>query len=78
MRGLVRQKQSVYWSRITEELDGIDTAQKYQNPELHKLSVSATAGTSEELASGYVPKCGTIRNFKDRFGKWLEKLLNVG
>ena len=56
MRGLVRQKQSVYWSRITEELDGIDTTQKYQNPELHRFSVSATAGTSEELASGYVPE----------------------
>lgn len=56
MRGLVRQKQFVYWSRITEELDGIDTAQKYQKPELYKFSVSATAGTSEELASGYVPE----------------------
>lgn len=55
MRGLKRQKQSVYWSRVTEELDGIDTVPKYQNPELHFLSVSATAGTPEELSAGIMP-----------------------
>ena len=55
MRGLKRQKQTIYWSRVTEELDGIDTIKKYQNPEPHCLSVSATAGTPEELSAGYVP-----------------------
>lgn len=55
MRGLKRQKQSVYWSRVTEELDGIDTVPRYQKPELHFLSVSATAGTPEELSAGIMP-----------------------
>ena len=55
MRGLKRQKQSIYWSRVTEELDGIDTVPKYQKPELHFLSVSATAGTPEELSAGIMP-----------------------
>ena len=55
MRGLKRQKQAVYWSRVTETLDGIDTTQIYQKPEKHLLSVSATAGTPEELSAGYIP-----------------------
>lgn len=55
MRGLKRQKQSVYWSRVTEELDGIDTIPRYQKPEIHKFSVSATAGTPEEMSAGIVP-----------------------
>lgn len=55
MRGLKRLKQSVYCSKITEELDGIDTVTKYSKPELHKFSVSATAGTPEELSAGIVP-----------------------
>lgn len=55
MRGLKRQKQSAYWSRVTETLDGIDTIPTYQKPKKHFLSVSATAGTPEELSAGYVP-----------------------
>lgn len=55
MRGLKRQKQSVYWSRVTEELDGINTIPTYQKPEIHKFSVSATAGTPEEISAGIVP-----------------------
>lgn len=55
MRGLKRQKQTVYWSRVTEDLDGIDTIKTYQKPELYHLSVSATAGTPEELSAGYIP-----------------------
>lgn len=55
MRGLKRQKQTIYWSRVTEDLDGIDTIKTYQKPEPHHLSVSATAGTPEELSAGYIP-----------------------
>lgn len=55
MRSLKRQKQTVYWSRVIEGLSGIDTIQKYQKPELHKFSVSATAGTPEEISAGIVP-----------------------
>ena len=48
-------KQTVYYSKIIEELNGIDTVTKYSNPELYKFSVSATAGTPEELSAGIVP-----------------------
>lgn len=68
MRGLKRQKQSVYWSRVSEELDGIDTIPKYQKPELHFLSVSATAGTPEELSAGILPDYDRyITNFDRAF-----------
>ena len=68
MRGLKRQKQSVYWSRVTEELDGIDTIPKYQKPKLHFLSVSATAGTPEELSAGIMPDYDRyITNFDRTF-----------
>lgn len=55
MRGLKRQKQSVYWSKVTETLDGINTVPTYQKPEIYKFSVSATAGTPEEMSAGIVP-----------------------
>ena len=55
MRGLKRQKQTIYWSRITERLDGINTVTVYEKPKKLLMSVSVTAGTSEEIASGYVP-----------------------
>lgn len=68
MRGLKRQKQTVYWSRVTEYLDGIDTIKTYQKPELHHLSVSATAGTPEELSAGYIPDYDRyITNFDRNF-----------
>ena len=55
MRGLKRQKQTVYWSKVTEILNDINTVTKYSKPELHNFSVSATAGTPEEISSGIVP-----------------------
>lgn len=55
MRGLKRQKQTVYWSKVTEILNDINTVTKYSKPELHNFSVSATAGTLEEISSGIVP-----------------------
>ncbi len=55
MRGLKRQKQSVYWSKITEEVNGIDTFEVYSKPKKLHFSVSATAGTPEEIAAGVVP-----------------------
>ena len=68
MRGLKRQKQTVYWSRVTEYLDGIDTIKTYQKPELHHFSVSATAGTPEELSAGYIPDYDRyITNFDRSF-----------
>lgn len=55
MRGLKRQKQNVYWSKVTEILNDINTVTKYSKPELHNFSVSATAGTTEDISSGIVP-----------------------
>lgn len=55
MRGLKRQKQTVYWSRVTETLEGIDTVSTYSQPQSFKFSVSSTAGTPEEISAGIVP-----------------------
>ena len=55
MRGLVRQKQKVYWSRVSEKMDGLDRIKAYTKPVLYRFSVSATAGTPEEIAAGVVP-----------------------
>ena len=55
MRGLVRQKQKVYWSRITEKTKGLDRIKVYEKPILYSFSVSSTAGTPEEIAAGIVP-----------------------
>lgn len=55
MRGLVRQKQKVYWSRITEKTKGLDRIKVYEKPVLYSFSVSSTAGTPEEIAAGIVP-----------------------
>ena len=52
MRGLVRQKQKVYWSRITEKTQGLDRIKVYEKPVLFSFSVSSTAGTPEEIAAG--------------------------
>ena len=58
MRGLKRQKQTVYWSRVTETLEGIDTVPTYSQPQSFKFSVSSTAGTPEEISAGIVPEDG--------------------
>lgn len=55
MRGLVRQKQKVYWSRITEKTERLDRIKVYEKPVLYSFSVSSTAGTPEEIAAGIVP-----------------------
>ena len=73
MRGLKRQKQTVYWSKVTEILDGIDTVPSYSQPQSFKFSVSSTAGTPEEISAGIVPDCDRYitsfdRNFKPEEG----------
>ena len=55
MRGLVRQKQKVYWSRVVEKMDGLERVKVYEKPVTYFFSVSATAGTPEEIAAGIVP-----------------------
>ena len=55
MRSLLRQRQKVWFSKIEEKLDGIDTVLLYSKPIMYFLTVSATAGTSEEIAAGLIP-----------------------
>ena len=55
MRGRLRQKQSVWISTVTEKNDGMDKILVYSNPQKKNISVSATAGTPEELSAGIVP-----------------------
>ena len=54
-RGRTRQKQSVWISTVTEKSNGIDKILVYSNPQKKNISVSATAGTPEELSAGIVP-----------------------
>lgn len=79
MRGLKRQKQSVYWSKVTEELDRIDTVPSYSQPQSFEFSVSSTAGTPEEISAGIVPDYDRYitsfdRDFKPKEGDvfWID------
>lgn len=55
MRSPSRLKQKVWFSKVEESVEGIDTVQKYGKPIMKQFTVSATAGTPEELAAGIVP-----------------------
>lgn len=55
MRSLNRQKQAVWFTRIEEVQEGIDTIKQYSKPEKHDFTVSSTSGTPEEIAAGIVP-----------------------
>ncbi len=73
MRSPSRLKQKVWFSKIEEVIDGIDTVQKYSKPIMRRFTVSATAGTPEEIAAGIVPTYDRYitsydRNFKPEEG----------
>lgn len=55
MRSPSRLKQKVWFSKIEEVVEGIDTVQKYSKPIMKRFTVSATAGTPEEISAGIVP-----------------------
>ena len=55
MRSNSRQKQKVWFSKIEEVIEGIDTVQRYSKPIMKRFTVSATAGTPEEISAGIVP-----------------------
>lgn len=55
MRSPSRLKQKIWFSKIEEVIEGIDTVQKYSKPIMKRFTVSATAGTPEEIAAGIVP-----------------------
>lgn len=55
MRSPSRLKQKAWFSKIEEVIEGIDTVQRYSKPIMKRFTVSATAGTPEEIAAGIVP-----------------------
>lgn len=55
MRSPSRLKQKVWFSKIEEVIEGIDTVQRYSKPIMKRFTVSATAGTPEEISAGIVP-----------------------
>lgn len=84
MRSPSRLKQKVWFSKIDEVIDGIDTVQKYGNPIMKKFTVSATAGTPEETAAGIVPTYDRYitsydRNFEPEEGMavWVDKIPQI-
>lgn len=55
MRSPSRIKQKVWFSKIEEVIEGIDTIQRYSKPIMKRFTVSATAGIPEEISAGIVP-----------------------
>lgn len=55
MRSPSRLKQKVWFSKIEEVIEGIDTVQRYGKPIMKLFTVSATAGIPEEISAGIVP-----------------------
>lgn len=55
MRSPSRLKQKIWFSKIEEVIEGIDTVQRYSKPIIKRFTVSATAGTPEEISAGIVP-----------------------
>lgn len=81
MRSPSRLKQKVWFSKVEESVEGIDTVQKYSKPIMKYFTVSSTAGTPEELAAGIVPTYDRYitsfdRDFKPEEGMavWVDKV----
>ena len=55
MRSPSRLKQKIWFSKIEEVIEGIDTIQRYSKPTMKRFTVSATAGIPEEISAGIVP-----------------------
>lgn len=55
MRSPSRLKQKIWFSKIEEVIEGIDTVQRYGKPIMKRFTVSATAGLPEEISAGIVP-----------------------
>lgn len=68
MRSLKSQQQKVWFSKIHERLNGIDTIQEWDKPIMVKMTCSVTSGTPEEIASGIVPDYDRyLTYYKSRF-----------
>lgn len=81
MRSPSRLKQKVWFAKIEEVIEGIDTVQRYNKPIIKRFTVSATAGTPEEISAGIVPTYDRYitsydRDFKPEEGMavWVDKI----
>ena len=54
MRSRVRDRQRVWFSKITEKKVGIDTIQDYSKPIMRKLTVSAGTAAPTQISAGLV------------------------
>ena len=54
MRSRVLDRQKVWFSKITEKKDGIDTVQEYSNPTMRRLTVSSGTGAPSQISAGLV------------------------
>ena len=54
MRSPVKDRQRVWFSKITEKKVGIDTIQDYSKPIMRKLTVSAGTGAPTQISAGLV------------------------
>lgn len=85
MRGRLRQKQSIWISTVKEKNNGMDKRLVYSSPQKKNISVSATAGTPEELSAGIVPDYDRYitvfdRTFQPKEGNvlWIDVVPEVG
>lgn len=89
MRSPSRLKQKVWFSKIEEVVDGIDTVQKYRKPIMKRFTVSATAGTPEEISAGIVPAydryitryknscCDNEIEYEEGMAVWVDKVPQI-
>ena len=54
MRSMLRDRQAIYFSIVTEEKVGIDTVLKYGKPIIKKMSVSSGTGQPGQVSAGLV------------------------
>lgn len=54
MRSMLRDRQAIYFSIVTEKKVGIDTVQEYGKPIMRRLSVSAGTGQPGQVSVGIV------------------------
>ena len=54
MRSMLRDRQAIYFSTVTEKKVGIDTVQEYGKPIMRKLTVSAGTGAPSQISAGLV------------------------
>ena len=84
MRSPSRLKQRVWFSKITEDSSSIDPVITYSKPIMKRFTVSATAGTPEEISAGIVPTYDRYitsydRDFKPGEGMavWVDKIPQI-